>query len=224
MQARRRLKQGLVDDALERQLQADVAAAEAVTDPVERLKALAAARDRYATNYVAAAEAPTFPTAAGDSLPGSAAGLAKRPTDLVETFAEPKFRNFQGLFGEKTPKPTLSNRAALGRAAGDVATEAIFRVLGQPEKATAFTGQKVIFGVVEVTVNPGRKTQEGYLADVSVLAEYHFAPARPEVVHRFLKDEKVPLVLRRRLAIDRGEELASQELKTALEAKFFKRA
>lgn len=57
-------------------------------------------------------------------------------------------------------------------------------------------------------MNPGRKTQEGYLADVSVLAEYHFAPARPEVVHRFLKDEKVPLVMRRRLAIDRGEELA----------------
>lgn len=104
VQARRRLKQGLVDDALERQSQADVAAAEAVTDPVERLKALAAARHRYATNeIVAAAEAPTFPTAAETRCRGRPVASPKRPTDLVDNYAEPKFRNFQGLFGEKTP-------------------------------------------------------------------------------------------------------------------------
>lgn len=202
-QARRQLKQTLSDEALDRQLQADLTAANGITNEVERLRAIAVARGRYATNYNAPSESPTFPKAADQSsVPGGSNSLAKLPVDARAILSKGSFLPFQGLFTDKNPEPSLNNRAALNKAAGDQATEAIFRLLGHPEKAAEFTGRVVAFGVVEVTVNPGWRTRKGYAADVALLVDYNYRLARTEVLDRVIRDTNIPSVVRWKLAKD----------------------
>lgn len=199
---RRDRKRSLLDEAVEQQFQADLARAQKLTNETERLDAIARAQKARADAFSAPENLPAFPSANEESIPGKASGVAKQPTEARAVLADPKFKDFQKLFQEGAPLPTLNNRAALNKAAGDVATEAIFRLLGNPAQAQAFTGRRVAFGVVEVTVNPGWRTQSGYAAEVSVLTDYEYGSARTQVLTRVLKDPAIPLPVRVKLADD----------------------
>lgn len=166
-------------------------------------KAWLTALDDYRDAVAPATPVPAFPTASGpDNTPPPAEGVARQPTEARAVLADPQFRDFGGLLKD-TPN-TVPDRTALITAAGDKAVEAIFRVLGNPEKAQEFAGQTVLFGISTVSVNPGWRTRSEFAADVNVKVTTGLQPARPETRQAFLHDDRVPWSVR--LAIlDQGE-------------------
>lgn len=190
------LKNSIQNGAAYTQYQADVTAANALTDPAVKAAAIATAQQKLASSLTGptATTLPAFPTASPPALPTS--NLVSRPTDLIQQLANNG--NFAGFQGLRPTPPTLgiTDRAALLTAAGDNATSAIFKVLGNPALAGEFKDKRIMFGVCTVSVQPGWRTKKGYAADVSTLATYKYVPARPSVVDQYLNDPKIPAELR----------------------------
>lgn len=183
-------RQSLLETASEAQLQADLAKALAMTNAVERAQAEAAARVAYAQRAPGGSNAPAYPTAASVNaeLPGLSSNKLDRP-DVRDTLTSTQFTGFQGLLGTAFGtnfSPRVNNRSALITAGGDVAVEAIFRLLGQPQKAGEYMGKELMFGAATVAVNPGWRTRKGFAANVAAMVHIEYRPARREVVDRVM--------------------------------------
>jgi len=109
------------------------------------------------------------------------AGVLPERHPAQDVFASDKFTKFMKLLGNE-PAAGMSNRAAIITAAGDKATEAMLRFLGNPAEAMKFKDKAVLFGVSMVSVNPGHRTYRGYAADISVTVEFHYTEARPSLI------------------------------------------
>ena len=166
-------KRRLLDDAARREYEADRQAAQAVTDPVEREKKLAEA-DRKLAASLSGPAADASPKPAVTS--GATADTAKSTSTSSQQLAFP-----QSLMAASSASPSNEMRSALLMAAGDTATYAILSLLGEPEKMSQFTGQKVLFGVSTVSVNPGWLTTQNFAADVSTKVSMTYVPARQVV-------------------------------------------
>jgi hypothetical protein len=139
-----------------------------------------------AQNNSALTNAPAANTSS--NLPNSS-NVAGSTTNSQGVFNAAQFTQFLGLLNSlNAPSPALNNSAALNIAAGDQATEAIFRLLGDPEKAAQYAGRKVMFGVVTVSVNPGFRTRKDYAADLGVVPRFEYLDARLAVVKRLAQD------------------------------------
>jgi hypothetical protein len=121
------------------------------------------------------------------NLPNASAAQAQL-TNATGVFSSPQFAPMLGLLGTlNSPNPTLNNSKALQIAAADQTTEAIYRLLGDPQKAAQFAGRKILLGSVTVSVSPGYRTKKGYVADLGVLPTFDYQKARPEVARRWLQ-------------------------------------
>lgn len=172
-------KRRLLDDAARREYEADRQAAQAVTDPVEREKKLAEADRKLAASLSGpAADASPKPSVTS----GATADTAKSTSTSSQQLAFP-----QSLMAASSASPSNEMRSALLMAAGDTATYAILSLLGEPEKMSKFTGQKVLFGVSTVSVNPGWLTTQNFAADVSTKVSITYVPAREEIRDALIK-------------------------------------
>ena len=121
------------------------------------------------------------------NLPNSSAIIGQN-TNAQAVFSSPGFTAPLGLLPSlNAPNPTLNNLAALNIAAADQTTEAIFRLLGDPEKAAQYAGRKILYGVVTVSISPGYRTRKDYVADLGVLLRFEYVPARPEIIRRWVQ-------------------------------------
>lgn len=183
-------RQSLLETASEAQLQADLAKALAMTNAVERAQAEAAARLAYAQRAPGGSNTPAYPTAASVNaeLPALSSNKLDRP-NVRDTLTSTQFTGFQGLLGAAFGtnfSPRVNNRSALITAGGDVAVEAIFRLLGQPQKAGEYMGKELMFGAATVAVNPGWRTRKDFAANVAAMVRIEYQAARREVVNRVL--------------------------------------
>lgn len=166
-------KRRLLDAAARREYEADRLAAQAVTDPIEREKKLAEADRKLAASL----SGPAADASPKPSVPSAtAADAAKSTSTSSQQLAFP-----QSLMAASAASPSNEMRSALLMAAGDTATYAILSLLGEPEKMSKFTGQKVLFGVSTVSVNPGWLTTQDFAADVSTKVSMTYVPARQVV-------------------------------------------
>ena len=164
-----RRKQNLLDGAAQLEYLSAIQRANQLTNQQARIEAIAAAERAYGEKTTTNTNAPAYPTAGPENLPDLPQGIAKPPTDALSRLASSNFFGPGGLLKEfKSKEPELNNRAALITAAGDVAVESIFRLLGQPDKAKEFMGREIFFGVATVSVNPGWRTRKNFAADLSV--------------------------------------------------------
>ncbi len=115
------------------------------------------------------------------------AGVLPERHPAQDVFASDKFTKFMKLLGNE-PAAGMSNRAAIITAAGDKATEAMLRFLGNPAEAMKFKDKAVLFGVSMVSVNPGHRTYRGYAADISVTVEFEYTEARLSLI-QLLQDK-----------------------------------
>lgn len=166
-------KRRVLDAAARREYEADRLAAQAVTDPIERERKLAEA-DRKLAASLSGPAADASPKPAVTS--GATADAAKSTSTSSQQLAFP-----QSLMAASSASPSNEMRSALLMAAGDTATYAILSLLGEPEKMSQFTGQKVLFGVSTVSVNPGWLTTQNFAADVSTKVSMTYVPARQVV-------------------------------------------
>lgn len=174
-------KQSLQDQAALQELHGNLAAANANSDPSARQAAVAQALQTYSQQYSAPTNAPTFPTdtGSGTNLP-AAAQLPGRPS-VTNVLAGQQFLPFQGLLNGMNLNPTVNDRFAIITAAGDVATESIFRhFMGSTNKDDLM--DNVYFGFISVSVSPGWRTSRGWEAEVTMAAEIDYTEARMEVV------------------------------------------
>lgn len=183
-------RQSLLETASEAQLQADLAKALLMTNAAERAQAEAVARLAYAQRVPVGSNALAYPTAASVNaeLPSLSSNKLDRP-NVRDTLTSTQFTGFQGLLGTAFGtnfSPRVNNRSALITAGGDVAVEAIFRLLGQPQKASDYMGKELMFGAATVAVNPGWRTREGFAANVAAMVRIEYRAARREVVNRVL--------------------------------------
>lgn len=91
------------------------------------------------------------------------------------------------LFTADTPKLSNEVRSALMSAAGDTAVSAILSLLGDPSKISKFADKQVMFGVTQVSVNPGWLTRQNFAADISNRVDVSFQPAAQMVYEAFAK-------------------------------------
>lgn len=168
-------KRRLLDDAARREYEADRLAAQAIVDNGngERERKLAEA-DRKLAASLSGPAADASPKPAVTS--GATADTAKSTSTSSQQLAFP-----QSLMAASSASPSNEMRSALLMAAGDTATYAILSLLGEPEKMSQFTGQKVLFGVSTVSVNPGWLTTQNFAADVSTKVSMTYVPARQVV-------------------------------------------
>jgi len=201
-------KQAILNDAALETFRLQLEQARKETDPDKRAKMMADAQTAFASQYQAPSPQalPAFPTAA---VPAPAAtDIAKSGSDAAGIFATTQFSGFQGLLQNRAG-PTISDRQALFIAAGDNATAAIFKALGDPALANKFNDKKVLLGVVTVAVNPGWRTKQGYSADLAMRVYYQEQPARLAVVQNFVNNPRNDLGLRKRVAMSYGLPLPS---------------
>lgn len=168
-------KRRLLDDAARREYEADRLAAQAIVDNGngERERKLAEADRKLAASLSGpAADASPKPSVTS----GATADTAKSTSTSSQQLAFP-----QSLMAASSASPSNEMRSALLMAAGDTATYAILSLLGEPEKMSQFTGQKVLFGVSTVSVNPGWLTTQNFAADVSTKVSMTYVPARQVV-------------------------------------------
>jgi hypothetical protein len=121
---------------------------------------------------------PSYPTTAPTTAPSIDSDLVPAPDKALGVLSGAQFTSLRGLLANADT--TLQNRAALNIAAGDTATEAIFSLLGNPTGYIGFKDKRILFGAGMVGVSPGWRTKSGFAADVSVLAEFVYVPARRE--------------------------------------------
>jgi hypothetical protein len=148
---------------------------------------------------------------------GGSGGTNRQPP-----FSASQFAGFLGLLsGLNEGSPTINNKAALNIAAGDQTTEAIFRLLGDPEKAAEFTGKQILFGAVIVSIDPGFRTRKDYAADLGILTRLDHENARPEVVKRLVQDTNLTQNVRSAILV--SYELTREETIKALHCEDLKK-
>lgn len=187
-------KQNLQDQAALQQLHANLAAANTNTDATARSDASAQALQAYAQQYVAPSNAPSFPTSSqvDTNLP-AAPPLPGRP-NVTNVLSGQQFLPFQGLLNGLNLQPTISDRAAILTAAGDVATESIFRhFMGNTNLNSENAEDNVFFGFSTVSVDPGWRTSKGWVAEAVMNAEVVYQPARWVVLERFASNNPMGL-------------------------------
>jgi hypothetical protein len=195
-------KQSLINGGAIQAYNLQVQAAQNEQDATKRAQLIAQA----ATNLQAQFNAPgptTLPSYPTSAPPTAAANIAPSPSEAAAVLSSPQFSGFQGMIGSKAGV-TISDREALFQAAGDNATAAVFKALGDLSLAAKFADKKVLLGAITVAVNPGWRTRRGYAADVSTLVEYEFMRARLEVIKNFVNDSKYDLGIRKRVAMTYG--------------------
>ena len=176
-------KQRLLNEAAYQQYEAELLAAQSITDLSERGKKQAEAKRTLVANLAGpgANTPPKYLTPAasgGNASAAVAGGLLSQLGPL------------QGQAAAGSPAVANEMRSALLMAAGDTATYAILSLLGEPEKNASFTGQSVLFGVSTVAVDPGWLTQKGFAADVSTKVSINWVPARAEVERLYIEHLK----------------------------------
>ena len=132
---------------------------------------------------------PAYPATAPTTLPSTDADLLPSPDKALGVLNGAQFTGIRGLLGSDS-STALANRAALKIAAGDTATEAIFSLLGSPDKYIPFKDKRILFGAGMVGVTPGWRTRTGYAADVSVTVEFTYVPARKEYRDAWLNEAR----------------------------------
>lgn len=171
----------LLFDAADREHQAAMLTAQSIGDPAERLKAEAAAYRALATSLQGLSLSPpasqpgTIPSTAGTGATAASASGLLPPTKP------------QPLFASDSPSVSNEVRSALLSAAGDTAVSAILSLLGDPSKISKFSDKKVMFGITQVSVNPGWLTSQNFSADISSRIAMDFAPAGQSVYEAFAK-------------------------------------
>lgn len=155
-------KRALLTQAAIEQYKADLAAAK---DDADRTRAF----NTLSSHLPAPSERPAFPTVDENNRVAPDADLAPGSDKAMGLFANSgKFEDFQGLLKKLSPNvsPTVSNRSALITAAGDRATQALFRILGDPLKGMNLEDRYVYFAVAMVSIDPGWRTRKDYAAEL----------------------------------------------------------
>jgi hypothetical protein len=158
-----------------------LAAVPANASAADRAKAEAASQQYLADHLPGPTSQPAYPATRPGSLPGLDSDVNQSASDKAkDVFSSVQFSKLRELLGKNAP--TLSNRAAINIAAGDTATAAIFSVLGNPAKYSAFKDKRMLAGVAMVSVAPGRKTQQHYAGDIALTVRYEWHLARSEAI------------------------------------------
>ncbi|HEX5243718.1 MAG TPA: hypothetical protein VFW23_10695 [Tepidisphaeraceae bacterium] len=199
-------KQTAINSAAMTNFNQAMASAQQQADPATRQQMIATAIQNL--NSQMTTPGPTTLPALVPPTPTTApSDLVKQPTSVINELASgdggKAFAAFQGLLGNATA-PTLADRDALVTAAGDTAVKAMFQILGDPKLEDTFRTKRVLFGVVNVSVNPGWRTRKNYAADLAMTCAYDKVEARASVYQWFIRNTRIPAKLRVKLALDQG--------------------
>lgn len=200
--------QAMINSAAQDLFNQQIADAKKIADPTQQQAAIDAAIKNFQSQSVAPTPTtlPSFPTSA---TPTSAANnLIGPPTQQTAQFANANgtdkvFAAFQQLSGHPSSL-SVDDRAAIIKAAGDTAVNAMFRLLGDPKLSQSFRHKRVLFGVSTVSVSPGWRTRKNYAANITMSVGYDWGPARATLVESFIHNPKIPAPLRLRLALDQS--------------------
>jgi hypothetical protein len=181
---RYKTKQNLQDQAALQQLHAALATANTNPDPAAKQAATAQALQAYAQQYSAPTNVPSFPTDGGSSSNLPSVTIAAARPGVTNVLSAQQFLPFQGLLSGLNVQPTISDRAAIITAAGDVATESIFRHFLGSTNASSDAADNIYFGLSTVSVSPGWRTSKGWAAEVIMSADVTWTNARLAVIKR----------------------------------------
>lgn len=187
--ARIRERDAMLRSAADVEYASALEAASRLEDKTGRDAAIVTAKQKYAASLPKpTSDTPAYPDSAGTT----ASPPAGKSDANAKNSASDALIKADGLgklpLALGTPAPKVTPRSALITAAGDKAVEAIFRLLGQPDRADTFRGSPVMMAVAQVTLMPGQRTESGYAAQLSAQVSLTDRDARPDVVQAFLRD------------------------------------
>lgn len=146
----------------------------------------------------------------------SASSNAASPPGLP-TQAGTAMSNFTPLLALGGLAPGVDEQQAVAKAINDKITEILLELVANPDVAT--NRQRILFGLMQVTCQPGQRTRRGYLADLAVSLSYSpdgFQPLKknfPSAV------AVLPLVVSQNVQLQRSDR-QRLELAAALSAAF----
>ncbi len=121
-----------------------------------------------------------------------------------------QFQPFQGLLNGLNLQPTVTDRSAIMTAAGDVATESIFRHFMGSTNASSDAEDNILPGFSTVSVDPGWRTKKGWVAEAIMTAEIEYVPARDVVLKRVFDTYTNP-VFRAQMYLSYGSLILSND-------------
>lgn len=127
---------------------------------------------------------PTPDTTQPD-LPADSATQANGATTLLK---DPNLmKGFGSMIGDL--KPTITDREAIAIAAGDKATEIVYRIIGNPAEANKFKDKTIMLAASTVSVNPGWRTRRDYAAKISGYLRLEYNSPRQEYLEKLNKSQ-----------------------------------
>ena len=187
------------------------------------------ARDTILREDLSSYKPPTNSASSSPDLPGTGAssagqGAAKDGTNAAPTpNGAPRAANdlisgvnldkYSGVGTDATNGTDKGNRLFAGELAlpdldavksaeSAASLQGLARFFHQPTEVMQFQGKIVMMGAVTVSVMPGWRTRKDFAAEVVMVNQYTYVPARREVVERMTRDLNLPEKLRRKLAYD----------------------
>lgn len=185
---------------------------EAATTTEDKAKARTAAenaRDTILREDLSSFKPKTGEASSSPDLPGSAAGQAAgngAPRVSSDLTSKVNLDAFSGV-GDDAKKVfagelALPDLDAVKAAESAASLQGLSRFFHQPTEVMQFQGKIVMMGAVTVSVMPGWRTRKDFAAEVVMVNQYTYVPARREVVERMTRDLNLPEKLRERLAYD----------------------
>ncbi|RYD24061.1 MAG: hypothetical protein EOP88_01605 [Verrucomicrobiaceae bacterium] len=143
------------------------------------------------------------PGSADDPKPGPVFANSPGNTDINkigDDFIPKAFQNRNAQGEPIAPTGNYPPLARLNSAASAVTVKNILSFLGNPVAAEAFRDKRIIFGVSNLSVNPGWRTRKDYKGTVSAKVSCSIVEAKAETIREILRSTDYPVGFRRVVA------------------------
>ncbi len=120
--------------------------------------------------YVGQALQGMFAPPISTGSPAATGGTNAAPNPQLPNQAQAAMSNFAPLFSMGNAAPVPDERQVVNKAINDKIAEQLLELMASPTVVS--NKQQVLFGVIQVTCQPGQRTKQGYMADLSMTLSF----------------------------------------------------
>ncbi len=149
------------------------------------------------------------PTTAG----GSGAGAAGTAGNSLAGLGDSANNQLATSTKVDMTSASFSPHYRLIEAADTSQVKNILTLMGRPEAALQYKDRKLLYGVTTVSVNPGWRSKEGYVAHIDAQATMTYRKASREMISKIIRWKQLPIEVRKVIAQANWQHLTAEERK-----------
>lgn len=106
---------------------------------------------------------------------------------------------------------TFSPHSRMVAAADTTQVKNILTLMGRPEAALEYKDRKILYGVTNISVNPGWRTKTDYVAHIDAAATITYRKASREMIAKLIRWKQLPFEARQVIAQAHWQHLTAEE-------------